>query len=444
MNVITKEKNNKVKKIIVLLIALVLILIAGILVFNVVNKGSSEVNFSNYSTTNITKAKEITKEGVYNITGNITGTIVVDAKDKNVKLVLKDANITSKNGPAIYVKNAKVVYIELTGENTINGTVNNDLNGVIYSKSDLVLQGDGTINITSNKDGIVSKDSLKILSGTYTIKTEDDGIVGKDSVYIKDGTVNITSSHDGIKATNEKSGTIKIEGGNFNITTGTGATTKAKSNDFSDMDDSNSTSIKGIKAVGNIEITGGKFIINSEDDSIHSNADITITDGTFELKSSDDGIHADGKVEISKGDFNINSYEGIEATYVKIAGGTINIDAQDDGINATNKSSNYSTKVEITGGDVTIKMASGDTDGIDSNGDLLINGGTINITCNSPFDYDGTAKKTGGTLIINGSQTDTITNQMMGRGGNNNNMPGMDDNSGENKRSRNARIKGMR
>ena len=62
-------------------------------------------------------------------------------------------------------------------------------------------------------------------------------------------------------------------------------------------------------------------------------------------------------------------------------------------------------------------MGQGDTDGIDSNGNIYINGGTINITGNSPFDYDGTAKYNGGTLIVNGSQTNIITNQMMGGGG---------------------------
>jgi len=62
-------------------------------------------------------------------------------------------------------------------------------------------------------------------------------------------------------------------------------------------------------------------------------------------------------------------------------------------------------------------MGQGDTDGIDSNGNIYVNGGTINITGNSPFDYDGEAKYTGGTIIVNGETTNTITNQMMGGGG---------------------------
>ena len=70
--------------------------------------------------------------------------------------------------------------------------------------------------------------------------------------------------------------------------------------------------------------------------------------------------------------------------------------------------------IEINGGDITVNMAQGDTDGIDSNGNLFINGGTIRVNAQSPFDYDGTANKTGGTIYVNGTQTDTISNQMMG------------------------------
>ena len=61
-------------------------------------------------------------------------------------------------------------------------------------------------------------------------------------------------------------------------------------------------------------------------------------------------------------------------------------------------------------------MGQGDTDGVDSNGNIYINGGTVDITGNSPFDYDGEGKLNGGTLTVNGTQTTTLTNQMMGGG----------------------------
>ena len=70
--------------------------------------------------------------------------------------------------------------------------------------------------------------------------------------------------------------------------------------------------------------------------------------------------------------------------------------------------------IEINGGNITIKMGQGDTDGVDSNGDIIINGGTINVTGQSTFDYDGTGKINGGTVICNGQEVTTLPNQFMG------------------------------
>ena len=60
----------------------------------------------------------------------------------------------------------------------------------------------------------------------------------------------------------------------------------------------------------------------------------------------------------------------------------------------------------------------------DESGNIYINRGTINITATSPFDYDGTAKLSGGTIYVNGTQTNTITNSMMGGGNMNGGMHG--------------------
>ena len=69
---------------------------------------------------------------------------------------------------------------------------------------------------------------------------------------------------------------------------------------------------------------------------------------------------------------------------------------------------------QIAGGTVTITMGAGDTDGIDANGNILISGGTVSITGSSPFDYEGSASFTGGTVYVNGQQVNSLPNQMMG------------------------------
>ncbi len=137
---------------------------------------------------------------------------------------------------------------------------------------------------------------------------------------------------------------------------------------------------------------------------------IYISGGTFDITAASDAIQGTTTVVIDGGTFTLAAGEGIEGTNVTINDGTINISASDDGINATNKSSEK-VCITINGGNITINMGQGDTDGLDSNGDLTITGGTINITGQSACDYDGQAQKTGGTLIVNGVETDTIPNQ---------------------------------
>ena len=283
-------------------------------------------------------------------TGTLNGNNITVNTDANVLLILDGVTIKSNN-PAIYIESAKNAYIKLVNNNKLECETSDDLDACIYSKDDLFIYGSGSLDITSNIDGIASKDDLTIYEGTYNIKSTGDGIKGKDSVTISDGTFNIDSSETSIKTTNEDE--------------------------------------KG---------------------------DLTITGGSFVLNAANDGIHAKGKLEINAGTFDIEGVEGLEATYIVINDGKINIKASDDGINATSKSNanTYTVKIEINGGDINIEMAQGDTDAIDVNGNIYINGGTINITANSAFDYDGTAEKKGGTIIVNGEETTSLQNQMMG------------------------------
>ena len=403
----------------------------------------------------------ITEEGTYVFSGTLSeGQIVVDADDAKVQIVLDNVDITCASSAAVYVKSAEKVFVTLAegSQNTLRNTDeyvavdDNNIDAVIFSRSDLTLNGTGSLTIVSAEGhGIVSKDDLKITGGTYDITAAGHALSGKDSVRIADGTFVLTAGKDGIHSENEDneekgyiyiadgdftitsdgdgmdaSNIVQIEDGTFDITVGGGAANSLKTHE-SDMPggpgggmpqngerpdgeimpqdtttDESGTSTKGIKAGGGMYLKGGTYQIDSADDSIHSNANITIADGTYTLVTGDDGVHADDALIVNGGTITVTeSYEGLEGLTVTINDGTIDITARDDGINAAGE------KMELNGGYIHI-LAGGD--GVDSNGDLTINGGEIYIdgpsdNGNSAIDYGdrSSAYVNGGTLVAIGS-----------------------------------------
>lgn len=344
---------------------------------------------------------------------------------------------------------------------TINGSgyldINSSLSG-IHSKDDIVITG-GNINVTSNEDGIKGKDYVAVADGIISIKSAEDGIKStktnddsKGFVYIANGTFTINSACDGIQAETD----LIIDSGTFDITSNGGSenSTKTHANmgfgggggfkngrfsrdDFENMtppdnfnhedfrnmtppqmqdnqteSTENSISTKGIKGGSSININGGNININSADDSVHSNGDITINAGMLDIKSGDKGIHADSNIKINNGSINIiESYEGIESAVIEINNGNISLKASDDGINASDGSAQlgmgtYSDEVQIiiNGGYTEVDA---DGDGLDSNGNITINNGTVIVNGSTnggdgALDSNGEIIITGGTLIASG------------------------------------------
>lgn len=409
----------------------------------------------------------VTAEGTYILSGTLNdGMIVVDAGDTDkIQLVLDGVEITSSTSAAIYVLEADKVFITTASgsENTLaNGGEyvaidDNNIDAVIFAKSDLTLNGTGTLIVNAAAGhGVVSKDDLVFTSGTYEITAEKQGLSGKDSIRIANGTYTITSGKDGIHAENTEdsslgflyisggtftinadgdgisaSAYLQIEDGAFTITTGDGSASVTMTTDTMEFGqgggfqtettttEEDSASQKGVKADGEITIAGGSFVTDTADDSIHGGGDILVTGGTFELQSGDDAMHSDGAVTIQDGDFTISyCYEGIEGQSVTIDDGTFDIDSVDDGINAAGGadssgfgggrpgqdqfSASSDSFITINGGEVVI-VSSGDC--LDSNGALTINGGTLDLTCNgngnTALDCEGTYTNNGGEVTTN-------------------------------------------
>ena len=177
----------------------------------------------------------LTQPGEYLISGTLTdGMLVVDLANKGkVTVHLNNVTIHHENGPAIYIKNGDprvTVSLADGSENTLScGTelqfeTDDEPNGVIFSRSDLTINGAGSLSVTAGAmDGIASKDDLKIEGGKLTVKAARHGLRGKDAVEILGGELDINAAKDGIKSTNEKDdelGYVSITGGTIHITCG--------------------------------------------------------------------------------------------------------------------------------------------------------------------------------------------------------------------------------
>ncbi len=390
----------------------------------------------------------ITKAGTYKLSGTFTGQIIVNAGDSDkVQLVFDNANITKDGSAALYVANADKVFVTTVKgtENTLSstgeftsGSDETNVDGTIFSKSDITFNGSGTLNVNcESKHGIVTKDDLKITGGTYNITSASQGLSGKDSVRIAGGNITITSGTDGIHSENTddtEKGYVYISGGTLNITSGkdcidASGTVDIKDGTFSlkagggssEKTTGDSTeSYKGIKADGVLTISGGTFDIDTLDDAIHSNADVTVSGGTLDISTGDDGIHSGNNTVVSGGEINIaKCYEGLEGQTVTVSGGKVTLTSSDDGINAAGGdnqgvgggfgpdsfSADSEAKITITGGEIHVN-ASGD--GLDSNGDIEISGGAVYVygptnDGNGSLDYENSAVITGGTVLIAGS-----------------------------------------
>lgn len=421
----------------------------------------------------------ISQEGVYLVTGTLSdGQIQVNAPDDaKVQIVLSGADITSSSSAAIYALNADKVFLTLA-EGTENTLTNggeyvaiddNNIDAVIFAKTDLTLNGSGSLTIhAAAGHGVAAKDELTITQGSYTITAASHGLSAKDSLAVAGGSFTITSGKDGIHAENtddttlgiiylaggsfvinaqgdaiSASGALQIDDGSYELTTGEGSAsvvmtssdsltgrgqwadpqTAQSASDTEETEES--VSQKGIKAEGSFTVLGGTFTLDTVDDGLHAGGDLLISDGEFTIRSGDDGIHSDGAVTIQNGSFNIPyCYEGIEGLSITVENGDFQITSEDDGMNAAGGmdssgfggfgrggqdsfSSNSTSKIVINGGTFVV-VSKGDC--IDSNGALTINGGTLDLTCNgsgnTALDTDGNYTNNGGSVTTNdGSET---------------------------------------
>lgn len=413
----------------------------------------AEINSSNNSPLYVKSAEKVIvslQEGTQNT--------IIDGEKYELEGSSEEPNA------AIYSK--ANLTINGNGALTVKGNYNNG----ITSKDDLKVTG-GNINVFTKDDGLMGRDMLLVKEGNIKIEAGGDGLkatndseASKGFIGLQGGSFDIKATKDGIQAETS----MLIEGGKYTIVTGGGsanAPAKAKmegpggkglggnppqktigeskpnssntqnaqtppsntnvpnsNNEGTTTTSSSETdSAKGIKAKSDISISGGTFNIDSKDDSIHSNNSVSINSGELTINAGDDGIHGDSTVTVKDGKINIEkSYEGIEGDLITFDGGETRVVSSDDSINVgggadgsavngrpgqNNLSTSGNNKLNINGGYIWVS-ASGD--GLDSNGSIYMNGGTVVVNGptennNGALDYDGEFIMKGGIIVSAGS-----------------------------------------
>ena len=277
----------------------------------------------------------ILDEGVYLLSGTlIDGQVIVNADDADkVQIVLNHADITSASSAAIYCLNADKVFLTLA-EGTENALANggsftaiddNNIDAVVFSKTDLTLNGTGSLTVTSPAGhGVVSKDELTVTGGIYTVTAAGHGFTGKDSVAVAGGSFDITAGKDGIHA----DAAVVIRAGDFSIP----------------------DCYEGIEGQS-----------------------VTIEDGTVNINACDDGINAAGGADGSgaaRGFGKQDSFSADESCFITINGGTITIVSDGDSIDSNGS-------LTVNGGTLELTCNGNGNTAIDTNGAYTNNGGSV-------------------------------------------------------------------
>lgn len=363
----------------------------------------------------------ITRGGTYVLSGSLTGRIVVSAtKDDKIQLVLNALSVTSGDGPALWVTQADKTFVTLESgtQNTLtDGSAysseicddEGEPDACIFSKDDLTINGAGALTVNGGyKHGIVTKNDLVLVDAQLAVNAAGDGLKGTDAVYVSGNAgVSVTASSDAVQT----KGVFVLESGKMTLTAG---------------DD-------GIQADENLTVRGGTVNILESCEGMESLM-LCVTGGDVSIVASDDGMNATAASTDTTG-ASAEAEDAAAATGLAtpaLASEPVeqpNEKAQPNAAGAPQPGQGGAWNPGETGGDGrvadeaekfafvegaliavtggTVNLQAGG-DGLDSNGDLLITGGTVYVSCldgtaDSALDYNGGAAVTGGVVMAAGS-----------------------------------------
>lgn len=251
----------------------------------------------------------------------------------------------------------------------------------IKSDGALYVNG-GTFTINSADDSFHSNSDATINDGTYTINSGDDGIHADSALLVNGGTITVTESYEGLEGLN-----ITINDGKIDIAASDDGMNAAGGNDASGFGGRGGDGFKGMQAP----------------DSARKSNDTS--DNTQKSYDTSDTAQTTGNITVAA-----QKQDNISDTAQTTGNITVAAQKSDNTLVAsqdTDAASDDEMWMVINGGYVHV-LAGGD--GLDSNGDLTINGGEVYVdgpsdNGNSAIDYGekSSFNINGGTVVAVGS-----------------------------------------
>lgn len=175
------------------------------------------------------KTEEIREPGTYILSGEYKDTIMIDAEDQNVRLILDNAVIGSASGPAIYARSAGKVFITAKEgtENHLSDSAyytDKEANAAIFANCDLTINGTGSLFVSGyHKDAVHGKRVVKVLDAKVSLQSKRCGIRGNDGIYLRPEVLAVESEKIGLQTVDSGTspmGDIEVAGGTLSIVAG--------------------------------------------------------------------------------------------------------------------------------------------------------------------------------------------------------------------------------
>ncbi len=167
--------------------------------------------------------------GAYIISGDYGRTVVIDAHDEIVHLILDGANIRTNDGPAILARSAAKVIItakEGTENNLADCAYYSERNiyAAVFSYADVTINGKGILNISGfSKDAIHTQGFFKVLDTDIRLKAKRTALNADDGMLLSASFMSTEAEKTGLKSgihNKVDKGSIYISGGDNTIIAG--------------------------------------------------------------------------------------------------------------------------------------------------------------------------------------------------------------------------------